>query len=219
MDSSWIWLWPPHVVRLPRIHSHFSQHPSIPCYVLGLVSCQRSLKERIFLFSVPVQTGWGMCPKPCKEMGEGFRPSSLEASEQKILTVREIVSLILPSRFASLSPCSQTWFYSLPIPNLLPADFLHLTLARVIFLLSPLQAAIYVRSLLEMWADSHQTVVCQSGLPVALGENFSSNTPIPLNRKENFVGRQDFIDLYPNKNTPALPFFYFPYQSQRWTSS
>ena len=121
--------------------------------------------------------------------------------------VRKVVGLVLPSRFASVSPRSQTWFYSLPIPNLLPADFLHLTLARVIFLLSPFQAAIYVRSLLEMWADSHQTVVCKSGLQVGLGENFSSNTPIPLNRKENFAGGQDFIDLYPNKNTPALPFF------------
>ena len=98
-----------------------------------------------------------------------------------------------PSRVASVPICSQTWFYSLPVPNLLPTGFLRLTLAGVIFLLSPLKATVCESSLLETSSD----VVCQSGLQVGAGADFGNNTLIPSNRKEEAAGGQDLIELLP----------------------
>lgn len=85
-----------------------------------------------------------------------------------------------------------------------------MTLAGVVFLFFPLKALIYVHSLLETWADSYQTLVCQSGLQGGMCKNVMNKTSIPLNRKEEFARGQDFIDLNPNTNSSALLFFGFP---------
>lgn len=142
MDSSCIWLWQPHVWGCPEsIHS-----PQVPNLgsVLELVSWQRSPKGQIFLFSVPGQTGLGMCPKPCRQMEEEVRllpPQRLPLARWFLQWGWSSWACFycpeLPLFPSASKPGSTTLLKIFCAPNLLPTDFFHLTLARVIFLLPP----------------------------------------------------------------------------------
>lgn len=70
VESSHIWPWPARLWGCPE-STHTPQAPILGS-ILGLLPCQRNPGGQTLLSSAPVQTGSGVCPKPCKQMeGEG----------------------------------------------------------------------------------------------------------------------------------------------------
>lgn len=130
LDSSCAWLWRPHVLRLSSFHSHVSKHPACAAFWVWCPARQVQ-RERFLYFPAlgKVWTGPDMCPTPHKQTEAGVRL----LDTQRLLLARWFLHkddpgepelpLFLPS------PHPENTLR----PHLLPADFLHLTLARVIF--------------------------------------------------------------------------------------